>query len=172
MNGRSSLLLGLFALVGLIGAGLWYVAHTSDPANPPAVVASAPVALAAAESPRALPPQASAAATSAVTPEAVARWIAEATGGDAQKRAAAIVALADAPKSAAFPILHRILTQGDREVDRPLALRSLRDLALNQGDVDGTIRAAVREAIYHGDDEAVASQAQEALDMIEESELR
>ena len=50
-------------------------------------------------------------------------------------------------------MLARLLTDGEPQVDRPLALRSLRDLALNQGDADSAIRDAVRHAIYHGDDQ-------------------
>jgi HEAT repeat protein len=90
--------------------------------------------------------------------------------GDAAKRATAIAALADAPKAQAVPVLRRLLTDAEPQVDRPLALRSLRDLALNQGDADGTIREAVRNAIYHGDDQTKADDVQEVLDIIEESE--
>jgi HEAT repeat protein len=90
--------------------------------------------------------------------------------GDAAKRATAIAALADAPKAQAVPVLRRLLTDAEPQVDRPLALRSLRDLALNQGDADGTIREAVRNAIYHGDDLTKTDDVQEVLDIIEESE--
>jgi hypothetical protein len=107
-----------------------------------------------------------------VSPEAVPRLIADATSGDAEKRAAAIGALGRAPKSEALPVLRRIVNSGEPQVDRPLALRSLRDLALNQGDEDGGIRTVVREVIYHGDDESLAGAAQETLDIIEESELK
>ena len=65
-----------------------------------------------------------------------------------------------------------ILTDGEPQVDRPLALRSLRDLALNQGDADGAIRDAVRHAIYHGDDQTNVDDVQEVLDIIEESQQR
>jgi hypothetical protein len=54
------------------------------------------------------------------------------------------------------PVLRRLLTDAEPQVDRPLALRSLRDLALNQGDADGAIREAVRNAIYRGDDQTKA----------------
>ena len=67
-------------------------------------------------------------------------------------------------------MLRRLLTDAEPQVDRPLALRSLRDLALNQGDADGAIRDAVRHAIYHGDDLTKADDVQEVLDIIEESE--
>jgi hypothetical protein len=102
----------------------------------------------------------------------VARWIADTTSGDAQKRAAAITALSGAPRSRALPVLRNVLLSGEPEVDRPLALRALRDLALHQGDADGAVRAAVREAIYHGDNETVAGAAQEVLDVVEESEMQ
>ena len=67
-------------------------------------------------------------------------------------------------------MLARILTDGEPLIDRPLALQSLRDLALNQGDADGAIRDAVRHVIYHGDDFTKAGDAQEVLDIIEESQ--
>jgi hypothetical protein len=105
-------------------------------------------------------------------PNDVARWIADTTSGDPQRRAAAIEALGRAPRSEALPVLRNVLLSGEPAVDRPLALRALRDLALYQGDADGAVRAAVREVIYHGDEEAVAYAAQEALDIVEESELR
>jgi hypothetical protein len=108
----------------------------------------------------------------AATPENLAKWIADAMGGDAGKRATAIAALAYAPRAAAIPVLRRILTDGEPQVDRPLALRSLRDLALTQGDADGAIRDAVRNAIYHGDDQTPTDDVQEVLDIIEESELK
>jgi hypothetical protein len=107
-----------------------------------------------------------------VTPDAIARWTSDAMGGDAGKRAEAIISLAAAPRAEALPVLSRVLMNGEPTVDRPLALRSLRDLALSQGDTDGTIRDAVREVIYHGDDETLADGAHEVLDIIEESEAR
>lgn len=113
-------------------------------------------------------------APDAATPAAatVPQLIADATGGDAAKRAAAITALAAAPRAQAVPVLRRILTDGEPQVDRTLALRSLRDLALNQGDADGIVREAVRNAIYHGDDQMKMDEVQEVLDIIEESEQR
>jgi len=99
----------------------------------------------------------------------VASLIAATGSGDAATRAAAITALAEAPRAEAVPALGRILTDGEPEIDRPLALRSLRDLALNQGDADGRIRDAVRHALYHGDDYTKADDVQEALEIIEES---
>jgi hypothetical protein len=110
-------------------------------------------------------------ASSTPTPDTVSLWIADAAGADAAKRATAIAALAEAPKAQAVPVLRRLLTDAEPQVDRPLALRSLRDLALNQGDADGAIREAVRNAIYHGDDLTRTDDVQEVLDIIEESEL-
>jgi hypothetical protein len=107
-----------------------------------------------------------------ISGEDIARWTTEATGGDASRRAAAITALARAPVSEALPILSRVLMNGEPVVDRPLALQSLRDLALNQGDPVSSIRNAIRAAIYHGDDQTLAADAQEALDVIEESLLK
>jgi hypothetical protein len=60
-----------------------------------------------------------------------------------------------------------VLNTGEPEVDRPLALRSLRTLALHQGDTDGVIRNVLRQAIYHGDNEAVTQGAQAVLDDVE-----
>jgi HEAT repeat protein len=145
--------------------------------------ASTPVAIPVAEAavPTPMPYDSSAAssqvidvapASSTPTAEAVSQWIADTTSGDAAKRATAIAALAEAPKVQAVPVLRRLLTDAEPQVDRPLALRSLRDLALNQGDVDGTIRDAVRNAIYHGDDQTKMNDVQEVLDIIEESEQR
>ena len=111
-----------------------------------------------------------AAAASPPTKETVSQWIADTQSGDASKRATAIAALADAPKEQALPVLRHLLIDAEPRVDRPLALRSLRDLALNQGDADGAIRAAVRAAIYHGDDLTNKDEVQEVLDIIEESE--
>lgn len=109
-------------------------------------------------------------ATPANAPRSTAKLISDTASGDAATRAAAITALAEAPRAEALPVLGRILTDGEPEIDRPLALRSLRDLALNQGDADGAIREAVRHAIYHGDDFTKADALQEALEVIEESQ--
>ena len=108
------------------------------------------------------------------TPSAatVSQWIADTMSSDASKRSTAITALANAPKAEALPVLRRLLIDAEPQVDRPLALQSLRDLALNQGDADGAIRDAVRNAIYHGDDQTRKDDVQEVLDIIEESEHR
>jgi hypothetical protein len=107
--------------------------------------------------------------TQASTGRDVTKLIADTQSADAGTRAAAITALAEAPRAEALPVLGRILTDGEPQVDRPLALRSLRDLALNQGDDDGAVRDAVRHAIYHGDDFTKVDEVQEVLDVIEES---
>lgn len=99
--------------------------------------------------------------------EELDKLIAEATGEDARARAAAITALGTAPRLQAIPVLQRVLRSGEPVVDRPLALNSLRTLALQQGDADGGIRNVLRQAIYHGDDEATTNGAQTTLDDVE-----
>ena len=161
------MLLVLLAGLGFLGLVYWkhdggtptdarIAAAAADP--PPA---AAPVVPATASAPTAELP-------APVTDDDVTRWSAEATGGDAAKRAAAITALAQAPVAQALPVLRRVLLNGEPAVDRPLALQSLRDLALNRGDPNSAIRNAIREAIYHGDDQTMGADAQEALDVIEE----
>jgi hypothetical protein len=95
----------------------------------------------------------------------VARWMREATGENPVERAAAITALARAPKSFAVPVLQKIVGAG-ADGDREQALISLRVLALEQGDADSVIRDTLRLAIYDGDDYMVAN-AQAALEEIE-----
>lgn len=92
--------------------------------------------------------------------------------GSAGMRGAAIADLANAPRDKALPVLKRVLLNGEIGVDRPLALRSLRALALSQGDADGGIRAAVREAIYHGDDDSMADELQSTLGEVEQTAAR
>jgi hypothetical protein len=169
MKLRQAVLVVLLAGIGVLGfiylkhdagtpnAKIAAAAADPRPATAPVVpeIASAPLA----ESP------------APVTDDDVTRWSADAAGGDAGKRAAAITALAQAPVAQALPVLRRVLMNGEPSVDRPLALQSLRDLALNRGDPESAIRNAIREAIYHGDDQTMAADAQEALDVIEESLL-
>jgi hypothetical protein len=102
--------------------------------------------------------------------EQVTRWIVDTGSTDANARSAAIAALARGPREQVLPVLRRVLLNGEPTVDRPLALRSLRDLALAQGDADSAIREALREVIYHGDDESFTANAQDALDAVEQSE--
>jgi hypothetical protein len=93
----------------------------------------------------------------------------ETMSGPPAVRVAAIERLATAPRDQALPLLRRVLLNGDPGVDRPAALASLRTLALAQGDGDERIRDAVREVIYHGDDQDFAASAQETLDAIGKS---
>jgi hypothetical protein len=109
------------------------------------------------------PPPSSQAASS----NAVAQLQADVTGNDPAKRTAAIAALASAPRSQALPALRRVLSAGETDADRRLALISLHTLARNQGDADGGIREAIRDAIYHGDNEDVTSAAQAVLGDVE-----
>ena len=112
-------------------------------------------------------PQTAASASEVASEETVAQWAEDARGDDAKKRVAALTALANVPKAQAIPVLQAVLISGDREVDRPLALRTLRTLAERQGDEDGRIRDALRQAIYHGDDDASTQAAQETLGQVE-----
>ena len=148
----------------VIGAGGLIFALTRPEAN-----ANEPVAAAAPKTPMSAPAASPASTSAATRPKTTAQWIADTSSGDAKARAAAITALAEAPRAEALPVLSRLLTDGEPEVDRPLALTSLRELALNQGDTDGAIRDAVRHVIYHGDDFTKVDDAQETLDIIEES---
>lgn len=86
--------------------------------------------------------------------------------GPRDARLAAIQRLSQAPREQALPLLKRVLLNGEPETDRPAALQALRALALAQGDDDQRIRDAMREVVYHGDDEAFAAQAQETIDVI------
>lgn len=166
----SFLLFALVAAVGAVALVSWHreysplqipAAETAVVAQPLSDASAREMAQTTDSAPMPSPP----------TTEAVARWIADTTSSDATKRATAIAALAEAPREQAVPVLRRILTSGEPQVDRMLALRSLRDLALNQGDGDGMVREAVRNAIYHGDDFTKTDDVQEVLDTIEESEL-
>jgi HEAT repeat protein len=97
----------------------------------------------------------------------VTRWIADTQHNDAKTRAAAIEALASAPKSQAVPALERVLESGEPQVDRQIALQSLHKLALSDGDNSGQIRDVIRHAMYHSDDEGVTQSAQAILEDIE-----
>jgi hypothetical protein len=162
MQRRAYLLPGL--ALGAAVAAVWSFA--GNPADPKVA------ALDAKPMPQTTPAPAAVNANSKPSVHATksnAQWIADTASGDAATRAAAIEALSAAPRVEALPVLARILMDGEPQVDRVLALRSLRDLALNQGDADGAIRDAIRHAIYHGDDQTRAEDVQEALDTIEES---
>lgn len=170
MGTRNSSFLALLT-IGVVFSVTWYFA--SRPVELPAVpVAATADSTASPARPAAALPVSNPGPTPAKAPDAVAKLIADTSSSDAGKRAAAITALAEAPRAEALPVLGRLLTDGEPLVDRPLALRSLRDLALNQGDTDGAIRDAVRHAIYHGDDQTRTDDVQDVLDIIEESELK
>jgi hypothetical protein len=106
-------------------------------------------------------------ATTTAPSNTLAKWVMDASSNDAGTRAAAITALAQAPRLEAIPVLQRVLTDGEPTVDRPLALESLRTLALNQGDSDNLIRGALRNTVYDGNDEAIS---QSAIDVLAEIE--
>lgn len=181
-----AMLVVLFAIGALSVLGYSYVSRL-DPARsesrrevlgpPPSVSASNALGQGAEETASApssqsdesaAPSSASAAAGAPQPPSSsdVANWIADATGSDARKRAAAIVALGSAPASDALPALASVLDTSDED-DRKLALTAMRALAQGQGDDDGRIRDVVRNTIYHGSDEAVTTAAQATLDDIE-----
>jgi hypothetical protein len=96
----------------------------------------------------------------------VAQWSADTSSDDPEKRAKAITSLAKAPKAEALPVLRRVLNHGEPLFDRPLAIRSLRDLAIAQGDEDGSIQDALRYATYHEADPDLIRGAEAALDAI------
>lgn len=162
---NSLVMMALFALSYLGFSGYSYLmrseraADASSPAiNTPALAAAQPASSMA---------YGEADSSQAAAPDMVAQWLADAIGDDAKARAAAIAALATAPRAQAIPVLQKVLNSGDPQVDRSLALNSLRTLALQQGDADGSIRDALRQAIYHGDDEATTRDAQTVLDDVE-----
>ena len=113
------------------------------------------------------PAEAPSHSSEASNPKTVAGWIADTSSADAQTRAAAIAALAEAPRTQAIPVLKQVLEEGEPEIDRQTALRSLHTIALKQGDENGRIRDVLRRAMYHGDDEGVSQSAQALLEDIE-----
>jgi hypothetical protein len=163
---NKQLAITLVAAAAVLLGVIWHAGREPVESPAPAPVVNAVPAPSAAAP---LPQTASAAV---VAPESVATWIADASSGDAARRATAIQALANAPRAEALPVLGHILLTGEPAVDRKLALASLRELALAQGDADGKVRDAVRQAIYHGDDFTPQDEVQETLDVIEESLLR
>ena len=161
----------LLPIVIVLGAGALVLSlQRPDPGVNELATAAEPIAPAPVRS--AAPAVNANPAPSAAASKTTAQWIADTSSGDASTRATAITALAEAPRAEALPVLSRILTDGEPLVDRPLALTSLREIALNQGDSDGAIRDAVRHVIYHGDDFTKTDDAQETLDIIEESLMR
>jgi len=93
---------------------------------------------------------------------ALDRMIADTSSSDVSRRFAALNGLASAPRAQAVPVLSNVLMNGERG-DRPQALRSLQQLATTQGDDDSAIRSALRDALYIGDNEALAPALQQAL---------
>lgn len=155
-------------VLGVGGAVVWHFVQREDTGM--AGEQRPLVAAAAGATSLETPPPADIAASA--PPDAVANLIADVDAGDAGKRAAAITALAKAPREQAVPVLGRVLIAGEPTVDRPLALNSLRALALEQGDADGKIRDAIRAVIYHGDDHSNMGAVQETLDAVEASVAR
>lgn len=154
----------------VLGAGVasaWHFSQQPDAAAAPADVAPTPAA--ARTSRPAIPAATVAAPPAAPTSEQVTRWITDVDSTDAARRTVAIRALAHAPRVQALPVLQRLVMNADPG-DRPLALNSLRDLGLEQGDADNAVRQAIRQVIYHGDDEQLAAGAQEALDAVESAQ--
>ena len=164
MERRNYLLIG-FVVLAAGAAIVWGLAGKPAESTSNVIVDAPPVLRPELASPVASQPPAAPASATKTT----AQWILDTSSGDAATRAAAIEALATAPRAEALPVLGRLLIDGEPQVDRVLALRSLRDLALNQGDADGAIRDAIRHAIYHGDDLTKVDDVQEALEIIEES---
>lgn len=164
----TSIILVLAAL-GVLGAlGYSYATRhgedRSKTASRPAAAGHEPSADAQQTAPQAAPAVTPA---EALSPQSVDQWIADTGSDDPKVRAAAIVALAQAPKAQAIVPLANVLETGERDVDRQIALQSLHSLALAQGDDDGRIRNVLRAAVYHGDDEGVSQSAQVVLEDIE-----
>jgi len=95
------------------------------------------------------------------------RLIADAMSDDPKARTAAIIGLAEIPKSQALPVLHRVLVSGGPAEEQQLALHALRTLAQDQDDADGGIREVLRQAVYHGNHEDVMLAAQVVLDSVD-----
>jgi|GEM_PF-5715099 hypothetical protein len=157
------------SLIGIaVIAGGTYLAHSdiidaSQPDRTTNVVAVPHVALPVA---MALEQVSSSQAVEPVDDQ-VAKWMVEAFDPSPTVRAAAINGLATASSSAVVPTLQRVLIYGEPFIDRPLALNALRKLAMQQGDGDGGVRDAVRQAIYDGSDADIAQSAQVVLDEVE-----
>jgi hypothetical protein len=158
-------LIALLAGVALVTA--WQLTRDETPAKAAAAEPASGLA------PKSAAPVAASSIEEQAPPatDQVTRWIEDTHSAHAAQRVAAIHALAQAPRDQALPVLRRLVTNGVLE-ERPQALNSLRELALAQGDADGAIRGAIREVIYHGDDESLMAGAQDALDVVEESEMK
>lgn len=168
-------LVAIVALVAVIvGVGVWQFSDDAAPAG--AVLASAGAAAPALQPPAASTPVSAPAnnPADAVPVSDMARLSAQAHGADAQQRLQAIEALSRAPRDQALPALRGIATSGEPQIDKPAAVNALRELALGQGDQDGKIREAIREVLYHDDGQnpQLPTVAQDALDVVEESEMK
>jgi hypothetical protein len=164
----------LFAVAVIIagGAVAGLLSGRDDSTKEPVRVAATPAparVLHSGVAPPARAPVAAAPAAAALSEAELARLAEESMSGPTAVRVAAIERLSKAPRDQALPLLKRVLLNGDPAVDRPAAQLGLRELALAQGDADGRIRDVLREVIYHGDDESLATDAQESLDVIAES---
>ena len=169
MSRNSLLLVGLFAVSFVSFLGYSYLTRPEGTTEVSSVAQNTAL-LAQRTEIGAIPIAAHSESSSSETitsPDMVAKWIAEAFDDNPTKRANAIAALATAPRSQAIPVLQKVLNTGEPEIDRPLALHSLRTLALQQGDGDGGIRDVFRQAIYDGRYEAITPGAQAALDDVE-----
>jgi hypothetical protein len=158
-------LLVIPALLVLAGVAAYAWEQRETPASPE--LAATPVKSVPAPTTSAAPTATADPAVSAagaVSPDELARWSVDVNSADAGQRAAAISALAQAPSTSALPILQNVLNSGEVLVDRPLAMQSLRTLALREGDANGVIRGVLRQAIYHAEIEDLARQAQSVLD--------
>lgn len=163
--------LATLSTLGTLG-GLAFVHANRD--EPQTAEVTSPVVQSVAEAiatPAAAPPAPDASEPAEPAPEIttdnVTRWIADTQSNDAKTRAAAIEALATAPKAKAIPVLERVLESGEPQVDRQIALQALHKLALSDGDSTGQIRDVIRHAMYHSDDEGVTQSAQAILEDIE-----
>ena len=84
-----------------------------------------------------------------------------------QRQLSAITALGTGPRPEVVPTLRKVLEHGRSEPDRQLAMQSLRKVALEQGDADGTIREAIRQVIYHASEDGMGGSARQVLEEIE-----
>ena len=159
-GGIAGVLLGRRDVTADVGPG----SATSSPAVAAAPGAAARLPTSARESPAAVSP--------ALGDSELAQLGAATMSGPRESRLAAIQRLSHAPRAQAIPLLNHVMLNGEPGVDRPAALLALRELALAQGDGDERIRDAVREVIYHGDDENLAAEAQDTLDVIGEIETK
>lgn len=177
---QTSVIVAALAMLGAVG-GLVYL-HASRDGNETGPSAALPSSAQIAPSPRDTPSVAPTTPTDGDAPESahtqpssprqpepddVARWVTDTQSHDSTTRAAAIEALANAPKAQAVPALERVLESGEPQVDRQMALRSLHTLALHDGDENGAIRDVIRNAMYHSEDEGVTQSAQAVLEDIE-----